>query len=227
MPCSASSKKRCVSGQVARADRAASPRSAGRVCAAMWPASAIASLAVSTPARLRPVSHSMTTPSGRPAISAACGRPSITAGLSAADRDRRPPDEAAEAADLLLSEQVVADQDVVEPAIDHHLGLADLLAGDALRAGLALHVREPGLLCVLMCGRLATPARRTGLHAGDVASTRRDRSPLPGPELASDLRLKCLAAHRWLPRGSARTIEPRGPRVQSSPGSSWSRDEAP
>ena len=52
--------------------------------AAISRASAIASAGVSTPARLRPVSHSTTTESGRPEIAAACGRPAITTELSAA-----------------------------------------------------------------------------------------------------------------------------------------------
>ena len=52
--------------------------------AAISRASAMASAGVSTPARLRPVSHSTTTESGRPEAAAACGRPAITIELSAA-----------------------------------------------------------------------------------------------------------------------------------------------
>ena len=52
--------------------------------AAMSFASAIASAAVSTPARLRPVSHSTTTLRVRPESSAARGSPATTVGLSAA-----------------------------------------------------------------------------------------------------------------------------------------------
>ena len=43
------------------------------------------------------------------------------------------------------------------PASDKHLDLAELLAGDADRAGLHLHPGEAGILWVLMCGRLASP----------------------------------------------------------------------
>ena len=52
--------------------------------AAISRASAMASAGVSTPARLRPVSHSTTTDSGRPDSAAACGRPAMTIELSAA-----------------------------------------------------------------------------------------------------------------------------------------------
>ena len=48
----------------------------------------------------------------------------------------------AEPRHLLVADQIVADQDVVDPGIRHHLGLADLLAGDALGAGRDLHLRE-------------------------------------------------------------------------------------
>ena len=54
------------------------------------------------------------------------------------------PLEPAEAAELLLAEDIVADQDVVDAAIGHHLGLAELLAGDAARAGLDLEAGEFG-----------------------------------------------------------------------------------
>jgi hypothetical protein len=43
---------------------------------------------------------------------------------------------------LLLADQIVADQDVVDTGFRHHLGLADLLTGDALGAGRDLHLRQ-------------------------------------------------------------------------------------
>src|ERR1700730_11484317 len=53
---------------------------------AIWRASAIASAGVSTPARLRPVSHSTTTESGRPEMAAAWRM----AGVARAPHGERP-----------------------------------------------------------------------------------------------------------------------------------------
>ena len=56
----------------------------GRLALPAFFAKAIAPVGASTPARLRPVSHSITTPRRRPAILPAWARPAITVGLSAA-----------------------------------------------------------------------------------------------------------------------------------------------
>ena len=48
----------------------------------------------------------------------------------------------AEPGHLFLADQIVADQDVVDAGVRHHLGLAKLLAGDALGAGLDLQLRQ-------------------------------------------------------------------------------------
>ena len=138
--------------------------------AAISRASAIASAGVSTPARLRPVSHSTTTESGRPEAAAACGRSAITIGLSAATVMLALRLQRGEARHLLLAEQIVADQDVVDAGIHHHLGLADLLAGDALGAGRDLHLRQHRALVgldVRPVGDAGRIARR--LDARDVA----------------------------------------------------------
>ena len=144
-------------------------------------ASSIASFAVSTPARLRPVSHSMTTPSGRPAISAACGRPSMMVGLSAATVIVGALQQPAEPAHLLLAQQIVADEDVVEAAVDHHLGLAELLAGDALGAGRHLHLGEHRALVRLDVRPVgdAAPRRTASARGRCCARPGRDRSPPP------------------------------------------------
>ena len=75
----------------------------------------------------------------------------------------------AEARELLVAEDVVGDQDVVQPAIGHHLGLAELLAGDAACAGALLHRRDLRVLVRLDM----RPRRDAGgvahrLHARDV-----------------------------------------------------------
>ncbi len=77
----------------------------------------MASAGVSTPARLRPVSHSTTTESGRPEAAAACGNPAMTTELSAAT-------------------------DVADAGLRHHCGLAEFLAGDAFGAGGDLKFRQ-------------------------------------------------------------------------------------
>ena len=53
-------------------------------------------------------------------------------------------DQPCQAGHLLLAQKVVADQDIVEAASHHHLGLAELLARDALRPGITLHGGEYG-----------------------------------------------------------------------------------
>ena len=102
----------------------------------------MASAGVSTPARLRPVSHSTTTDSGRPEAAAACGSPAITVELSAATVMLALACSAASRAIFSSPMQVVADQDVVDPGLRHHLGLAEFLAGDAASAGRDLHPGE-------------------------------------------------------------------------------------
>ena len=59
---------------------------------------------------------------------------------------------------IFVADQVVADQDILDPRVRHHLGFAEFLAGDALRAGGDLQLRQRRILCVLICGRLAISA---------------------------------------------------------------------
>ncbi len=77
---------------------------------------------------------------------------------------------AREARHLLLADQIVADQDVVDPGFRHHLGLADLLAGDALGAGRDLHLRQQRALVGLDMRPVGDAGGVAGhLDAGDVA----------------------------------------------------------
>ena len=76
----------------------------------------------------------------------------------------------AEARHLLFAEQVVADQDIVDAGVRHHLGFADLLAGDAFGAGCDLHVRQHRALVRLDMRAVGDAGRVTSLlHARDVA----------------------------------------------------------
>ena len=119
------------------------------------------------------------------------------------DDDLRALQQPAQAAHLLLAQQIVADEDVVDAAVDHHLGLAQLLAGDALGAGRDLHLGEHGALVRLD----VRPVGDAGLvaqllHAGDVGldpveiDHHRRRA-----ELARDLGLEAVDAHRRVPSG--------------------------
>ena len=86
------------------------------------------------------------------------------------DGDVDPPHQRGEPRHLLLADQVVADQDVVEPAVGHHFGFAELLAGDAFCAGVALERGQQRALVrldVRAIGDACGVALR--LHAGDVA----------------------------------------------------------
>jgi hypothetical protein len=75
-----------------------------------------------------------------------------------------------EAGHLLLADQIVADQDVVDAGFRHHLGLAEFLAGDALRAGRDLHLGQQGALVRLDMRPIGDAGRVTGhLDPGDVA----------------------------------------------------------
>ena len=75
-----------------------------------------------------------------------------------------------EAGHLLLADQIVADQDVVDPGFRHHLGLADLLAGDALGAGRDLHLRQQRALVGLDMRPVGDAGRIAGhLDPRDVA----------------------------------------------------------
>ena len=115
------------------------------------------------------MSHSTTTGSGRPASSAARGSPDTTTSLSAVTVTLTRLS-SAPSRWILPPKQVVADQNVVEPAIRHHLGLAELLAGDALGAGIALQARQQRALVgldVRAIEHAGGVARR--LDAGNVA----------------------------------------------------------
>ena len=76
----------------------------------------------------------------------------------------------AEPRHLLLADQIVADQDVVDPGIGHHFGLTELLAGDALGAGLDLHGGDDRALVGLDMRPVGDPCGIAGrLDPRDVA----------------------------------------------------------
>ena len=134
-----------------------------------------------------------------------CGtrQPGDDDGIVGGNRDFRPGEQRAEAADLLLAENVVGDQDVVEPGIGHHLGLADFLAGDAAGAGVALHGGDHGALVgldVRPVGDARGVAQR--LDTGDVALHHVEVDDHGGrAELPRDVGLQGFQGHR-LSRGT-------------------------
>src|SRR5580698_8501234 len=76
----------------------------------------------------------------------------------------------AEARHLLFAQEIIADQDVVDTGIRHHLGFTDLLAGNAFGAGLDLELRQNGTLVGLDVGTVGDTGRVASLlHARDVA----------------------------------------------------------
>ena len=58
------------------------------------------------------------------------------------DRDPRPPEQLRELLELPPADEVVRDQHVVDPGVDHHLRLVQRLAGDARGAELDLPPRD-------------------------------------------------------------------------------------
>ena len=103
----------------------------------------------------------------------------------------------AEAGHLLLAEEVVGDQDVVLAALGHDLGLAELLAGDAAGARIALHGGDDRALVGLDVRPVGDAGRiAQGLHPRDVAL---DHVEIDHdgrrPELPRDLAFESLDAH--------------------------------
>ncbi len=94
----------------------------------------------------------------------------MTSRIVGGDRHVRLGLQRAEARHLLLADQVVADQDVVDAGFGHHLGLAELLAGDALGAGRDLQLREQRALVRLDMRPVGDAGGVAGrLDARDVA----------------------------------------------------------
>jgi hypothetical protein len=76
----------------------------------------------------------------------------------------------AEPGHFFFAEQIVADQDVVDAGIGHHLGFAEFLAGDAPGAGGDLQLCEPRALVGLDMRAIGDPCGIAGrLNARDVA----------------------------------------------------------
>jgi hypothetical protein len=86
---------------------------------------------------LRPVSHSITTGSRR---STRQSRDDDL--IIRSDRDAGFGQQGPKTRDLLVADQIVADEDVVDAGFSHHLGLAQFLAGDALCSDLDLELSE-------------------------------------------------------------------------------------
>ena len=119
------------------------------------------------------MSHSTRNAAVVPASASAADRPWATAGESPTAAIRTSPASAAKRAALAGAEDRIADEDVADAGRGHHLGLAELLAGDADRAAGELLVRERGEL-VRLDVRPERDAERVavGLHAVDVALDR-------------------------------------------------------
>ena len=70
---------------------------------------------------------------------------------------------------LRLADEREREQDVLDARVGHHLGLAELLAGDPDRSGLELQPRELGQLVGLDVRPQRDPVLvAVGLHPGDV-----------------------------------------------------------
>ena len=102
----------------------------------------------------------------------------------------------AQAAHLLLAQQIVADEDIVDAAVDHHLGLAQLLAGDALGAGRHLHLGEHGALVRLDVRPVGDAGGWHGFCTRAMLASTRSRSittaGVPNSRAISVLRLSML-----------------------------------
>ena len=145
----------------------------------------------------------MTTPCGRPAIRPACDQPLDHRRVVGGNGDGDALGQRPEPPGLLLAQDIVADQDVVEPAIGHHLGLAELLGGDAASAGLALQLGEGRALVRLDVGPIGDAGLvADGLDAGDIALDPVEiDDDCGGAELARNPGLEGVAAHTGLRSG--------------------------
>ena len=111
--------------------------------------------------------HDRERPAGsRRGLRQACDHDRIVGG----DRHVRLGLQRAEPRHLLVADQIVADQDVVDAGLGHHLGLAEFLAGDALGAGRDLQLCQHRALVGLDMRPVGDAGRIAGgLHARDVA----------------------------------------------------------
>ena len=93
------------------------------------------------------------------------------------DGDRDALGQVGEARELGLTDDRVADEDVADAGVGHHLGLAELGDLDPDRASLHLHLaRSAGSLCVFTCGRSVTPASRAAAAARSTFARTTSRS---------------------------------------------------
>ncbi len=157
----------------------------------------------------------------RPACNLACGRQAGDGGgVVCGHHDLRALQQPPQATDFFLTQDVVADEDIVDAPVDHHLCLAEFLAGDAPGACRDLHPGERRALVRLDmrpvgdAGRIAQP-----LHAGDVGldPVQIDHHGRRA-ELACDLRLESSGAHRAVPysRETSTSLE-----VMNSSSAGW------
>ena len=85
------------------------------------------------------------------------------------DSDRRAFEEGAQPSQLRLAEDRKGDQDVVDPRVDHDLGLAELRHGDPTRPRGQLHARDlDRLVSLRVRPQPHAGRRRHGPHLGDV-----------------------------------------------------------
>ena len=123
---------RPVSGQRRVGHQAVEAQPRQRVASA---ARSAASSGVCTPVRAKPVSSSTRKPTSVPAAASAGESPRATAAESADDREARLPGERRKPLGLRGADEREREQDVAQPRGLHHLGLAELLAGDPDGAG--------------------------------------------------------------------------------------------
>ena len=163
-------------------DRPAIRRSADAACRRCGAPDRAPARPGSTPQRLPPMLISTCT--GRlatPASAAAASRSAICAGSSTHTPIRRGVRQRHQPAQFLPADDLVGDEHVAHAAIDHRLGLADLLHADADRAQLDLLQRDDRAFVRLGVRPQPHPAaRRPGRRAAsDCARTRRDRRSAP------------------------------------------------
>ena len=130
----------------------------------------MSAMAAGVPTPVRPWSTSTMTPTRVPAAVIASERPRAVYSESAATVSRVRGARAASLSSLILPHEVVGDEDVpVDAAVDHDLGLAELLADDAHGAAVHLHARDGQALVGLDVGPQADVVRvAVGLGAVEV-----------------------------------------------------------
>ncbi len=121
------------------------------------------------------------------------------------DRDRRLARQRREPLGLRRADEREGEQDVADPRGLHHLGLAELLAGDADGSGAKLHVRDRGQLVRLdMRAEGQRVLVAIALHTADVALDRIQVDRRDGRVQRRDVHLSRRARRPRRPRRRSR-----------------------